>query len=78
MPVLIVMATTNRGYILDLVPGQSFIEFLLKRGYDVYMLDWTAPKPEEKSLADGGLRPRLHPGLRSPRAAGFGRDTTSA
>jgi polyhydroxyalkanoate synthase len=39
VPVLIVMATTNRGYILDLVPGQSLIEFLLKRGYDVYMLD---------------------------------------
>jgi len=50
VPVLIVMATTSRGYILDLVPGQSFIEFLLKHGYDVYMLDWTAPKPEEKSL----------------------------
>src|SRR6266478_1039753 len=50
MPVLIVMATTNRGYILDLVPGQSFIEFLLRRGYDVYMLDWAAPKPEEKNL----------------------------
>ncbi|WP_375779792.1 PHA/PHB synthase family protein [Bradyrhizobium sp. ma5] len=50
VPVLIVMATTNRGYILDLVPGQSLIEFLLKRGFDVYMLDWTAPKPEEKSL----------------------------
>jgi len=50
VPVLIVMATTNRGYILDMVPGQSFIEFLLKRGYDVYMLDWTAPRPEEKSL----------------------------
>jgi len=50
VPILIVMATTNRGYILDMVPGQSFIEFLLKRGYDVYMLDWTAPKPEERSL----------------------------
>jgi polyhydroxyalkanoate synthase subunit PhaC len=50
VPILIVMATTNRGYILDMVPGQSFIEFLLKRGYDVYMLDWTAPKPEEKTL----------------------------
>ena len=50
VPVLIVMATTNRGYILDMVPGQSFIEFLLKRGYDVYMLDWTAPRPEEKGL----------------------------
>ena len=50
VPVLIVMATTNRGYILDMVPGQSFIEFLLKRGYDVYMLDWTPPKPEERCL----------------------------
>ena len=50
VPILIVMATTNRGYILDMVPGQSFIEFLLKRGYDVYMMDWTPPKPEEKSL----------------------------
>jgi pimeloyl-ACP methyl ester carboxylesterase len=44
------MATTNRGYILDMVPGQSFVEFLLNRGYDVYMLDWTAPGPVEKSL----------------------------
>src|SRR4029077_14683519 len=24
VPILIVMATTNRGYILDMVPGQSF------------------------------------------------------
>lgn len=50
VPVLVVMATTNRGYILDLAPGQSFIEFLLKRGFDVYMLDWTAPRPDEKHL----------------------------
>jgi polyhydroxyalkanoate synthase len=50
VPILIVMATTNRGYILDLVPGQSFIEFLLRRGYDVYMLDWAPPRPDEKSL----------------------------
>lgn len=50
VPLLIVMATTNRGYILDLAPGQSFVEFMLKHGYDVYMLDWKAPKPEEKSL----------------------------
>jgi poly[(R)-3-hydroxyalkanoate] polymerase subunit PhaC len=42
VPVLIMMATTNRGYILDMLPSQSFIEFLL--------LDWTAPRPEEKSL----------------------------
>jgi polyhydroxyalkanoate synthase subunit PhaC len=50
VPILIVMATTNRGYILDMVPGMSFIEFMLKRGYDVYMLDWNPPRPEERSL----------------------------
>jgi polyhydroxyalkanoate synthase len=50
VPILIVMATTNRGYILDLAPGQSLIEFLLKRGFDVYMLDWTAPRADEKNL----------------------------
>ena len=49
-PLLIVMATTNRGYIFDLTPGMSFVEFLLKQGYDVYVLDWSAPKPEEKHL----------------------------
>jgi polyhydroxyalkanoate synthase subunit PhaC len=50
VPLLIVMATTNRGYILDMVPGQSLIEFLLRRGFDVYMLDWSAPRPDEKTL----------------------------
>src|SRR3981189_732451 len=36
VPILIVMATTNRGYILDRVPGQSFLQYMLRRGYDVY------------------------------------------
>ena len=40
VPLLVVMAPTNKGYILDLAPGQSLIEFLLQRGYDVYMIDW--------------------------------------
>lgn len=50
VPILIVMATTNRGYILDLAPGQSFVEFLLQRGYDVYMLDWAPPRRDESRL----------------------------
>jgi polyhydroxyalkanoate synthase len=50
VPILLVMATTNRGYIFDLYPGQSLVEFLLSKGFDVYMLDWTAPKMEEKDL----------------------------
>lgn len=50
VPILIVMATTNKAYVLDMAPGQSFIEFLLKSGYDVFVMDWDAPRPEEKNL----------------------------
>ena len=51
VPLLIVTATTNRGYLFDLVPGQSFVEFLLDRGFDVYLLDWTAPVAAESRLS---------------------------
>jgi polyhydroxyalkanoate synthase subunit PhaC len=51
VPILLVMATTNRGYIFDMAPGQSFAEFLLKAGYDVFMLDWNAPRSDERHLA---------------------------
>jgi polyhydroxyalkanoate synthase subunit PhaC len=50
VPVLLVMATTNRGYIFDMIPGQSLVEFLLLRGYDVFMADWEAPRPEDRNL----------------------------
>jgi poly(3-hydroxyalkanoate) synthetase len=66
VPILIVMATTNRGYILDMVPEQSFIEFLLKRGYDVYMLDWTPPRPED---GHGGWRTTFSTSFRIASAA---------
>ncbi len=57
IPLLIVMAPTNKGYVLDLAPGQSMVEFLLRRGYDVYMIDWHAPTARERDvgLADYAL-----------------------
>ena len=36
VPILFVMATTNKAFIFDLAPGQSLIEFLLKRGHDMF------------------------------------------
>lgn len=50
VPLLLVMAVTNRGYILDLAPGQSLVEFLLRQGYDVFVIDWNPPRPNEKHL----------------------------
>ncbi len=50
VPVMLVMATTNKSFVFDLAPGQSMVEFLLKRGFDVFVVDWAAPQPEERGL----------------------------
>lgn len=50
VPVLLVMSLISKPYILDLTPGQSLVEFLLKRGFDVYMIDWGIPRPEDARL----------------------------
>ncbi len=50
LPLFLVFALMSRPYILDLRPGASFIENMVKHGYDVYLLDWGAPGPEDKDL----------------------------
>jgi polyhydroxyalkanoate synthase len=50
VPLLLVFALMNRPYILDLRPGHSFVEFMVKQGYDLYLLDWGSPGPEDKHL----------------------------
>jgi polyhydroxyalkanoate synthase len=50
VPVLLVMATTNKAFVFDLAPGQSMIEFMLKQGFDVYVIDWEPPTYEERGL----------------------------
>ena len=50
VPLLLVFALMNRPYILDLRPGHSFIEYMVTQGYDVYLLDWGVPGPEDKGL----------------------------
>ncbi|MBO6557351.1 MAG: alpha/beta fold hydrolase [Pseudomonadales bacterium] len=50
IPLLIVMATTNKGYLFDILPGQSMVEYLLKEGFDVFMLDWAPPVMQERGL----------------------------
>ncbi len=50
VPLLLIFALMNRPYILDLRPGHSFVEFMLRRGFDIYLLDWGAPGLEDKHL----------------------------
>ena len=50
IPLIIVMATTNKGFLFDLMPGQSMVEYLLREGFDVYMIDWEPPVMSERGL----------------------------
>lgn len=47
VPLLLVFALINRPEIFDLRPGNSFVEHLLKQGYDVYLVDWGRPGLED-------------------------------
>ena len=49
-PVLMVHSLISKPYILDLYPGGSFIEFLLKQGFDMYMIDWGTPTEADRHL----------------------------
>jgi polyhydroxyalkanoate synthase len=38
----------NRHYVLDLMPGKSFAEYLVAAGHDVYCIDWGSPGDEDR------------------------------
>jgi polyhydroxyalkanoate synthase subunit PhaC len=50
VPLLLVFALINKPYIFDLRPGNSFIEFMTRQGYHVYLLDWGTFGPEDAHL----------------------------
>ena len=43
VPVLIVPPTINRFYVLDLAPGRSLIEYLVRHGQQVFVISWRNP-----------------------------------
>lgn len=51
VPLLLIYALINRPYVLDLLPGNSFVEYLVKQGYSVYLLDWGTPGDEDAHLS---------------------------
>ncbi len=51
VPILLIYALVNRSYVLDLTSGNSFVEYLVGEGFDVYMLDWGVPGREDKDMS---------------------------
>src|SRR6476620_7863023 len=51
VPILIIYGLINRPYVLDLMPGNSFVEYMVKHGFDVFMLDWGTPGDEDQKLS---------------------------
>jgi polyhydroxyalkanoate synthase len=50
IPILLVFALINRPEIFDLRPGNSFVEFLLAEGFDVFLVDWGVPAEEDAEM----------------------------
>lgn len=49
-PLLMVPSLINRHYVLDLMPGKSFIEYMVSVGHDVFCIEWGVPTDEDRLL----------------------------
>ncbi len=52
-PLLIIYALINRETMLDLQPNRSVVETLLKKGMDIFMIDWGYPSRKDQYLTIG-------------------------
>jgi poly[(R)-3-hydroxyalkanoate] polymerase subunit PhaC len=50
VPLLLVFALINRPDIFDLRHGNSFVEYLLSEGFDVFLVDWGVPGEEDDDM----------------------------
>ena len=49
VPLLLIYSLIKRPFILDLQPGRSVVEYLVKQGFDVYLIDWIPPRAGDKN-----------------------------
>jgi len=63
IPIFIIPPWINKYYILDLSPENSFIKFLVDKGYQVYLVSWVNPS---SSLAHKDFEDYLKEGVVDP------------
>ncbi|CAN5558298.1 MAG: alpha/beta fold hydrolase [Actinomycetota bacterium] len=51
VPILLTYGFVLKPYVLDLVPGNSLVEYLVDAGFDVYMLDFGISGNEDRKLS---------------------------
>jgi polyhydroxyalkanoate synthase subunit PhaC len=51
VPVLLIYGFVLKLYVLDLVPGNSLVEYLVEEGFDVYLLDFGISGTEDAGLS---------------------------
>ena len=47
IPLLVMTPQINRYYFLDLAPGRSFVEYMTSQGYQVFVVSWKNPGPQQ-------------------------------
>ena len=65
-PLLLLPPEINKFYMLDLAPGKSIIEYLVKQGFTVFIISWRNPTPAQR---DWGLETYLYAALQAIDAA---------
>jgi polyhydroxyalkanoate synthase len=55
VPVLLIYGFVLKPYVLDLVPGNSLVQYLVEEGFDVYMLDLGISDAQDAGLSLGDL-----------------------
>jgi polyhydroxyalkanoate synthase len=64
VPALFVPSLLNRGWVLDLVPGQGMLSWLAANGVDPFRIEWGEPGADERTFDIGDyVRLRLEPAL---------------
>ena len=49
VPLLLIYSLIKRPFILDLQPGRSVVEYLVKQGFDVFLIDWIPPRADDRN-----------------------------
>jgi polyhydroxyalkanoate synthase len=48
VPLLMVPPVINKFYVLDISPGRSMVEYLLRQGHQVFIMSWRNPTAEQR------------------------------